>query len=134
MQVVGKHLKKHSRTLAYVGLAGLCFGVSSVFAATGSMTLGNVATQIQASLGPVAKLIQMGSYVAGIGFAVVAMLKFKAHRDNPTQVPLGTPIALIFIAAGLMFLPSVFNAAGKTLFGTNTSSAQSAAASGGGAP
>ena len=133
MKVVGKHLKKHSRALAYVGLAGLCFGASSVFAA-GSMTLGNVATQIQSSLGPVAKLIQMGSYVAGIGFAVVAMLKFKAHRDNPTQVPLGTPIALIFIAAGLMFLPSVFNAAGKTLFGSNTASAQSAAASGGGAP
>jgi hypothetical protein len=27
--------------------------------------------------------------------------------DNPTQIPIGTPIALVFIAAALLFIPSV---------------------------
>jgi len=27
--------------------------------------------------------------------------------DNPTQVPIGTPIQLVFIAAALQFLPSI---------------------------
>lgn len=138
MKVVGKRAKKQGlgRVLATAGLASLCFGIGSAFAAGagGSMNLGNVATTIQSSLQPVVNLIEMGSYVAGVGFAVVAMLKFKAHRDNPTQIPLGTPIALIFIAAGLMFLPSVFNAASKTLFGANTVSAASQASQGGGTP
>jgi hypothetical protein len=37
--------------------------------------------------------------------------------DNPTQIPIGTPIALIFIAAALIFLPTIFNVAGGTIFG-----------------
>jgi hypothetical protein len=27
--------------------------------------------------------------------------------DSPTQIPIGTPIALVFIAAALLFIPSV---------------------------
>ena len=27
--------------------------------------------------------------------------------DSPTQIPIGTPIALVFIAAALQFLPSI---------------------------
>ena len=56
---------------------------------------------------------------AGLGFAVGAILKFKAHKDNPTQIPVGTPIALLFIAAALLFMPSIFLAAGKTIFGSS---------------
>ena len=63
------------------------------------------------------------SYVLGMGFAVGAVFKFKAHKDNPTQIPVGTPIALIFIAAVLIFLPSIFDVAGTTLFGTQAQKA-----------
>jgi len=34
--------------------------------------------------------------------------KFKAHKEQPTQVPISQPIALLFIAAALIFVPSVF--------------------------
>lgn len=40
---------------------------------------------------------------------VIAVLNFKQHKDNPTQSPIGTPIALVAIAAALLFLPSVLN-------------------------
>ena len=55
----------------------------------------------------VAKLITAGSYIAGMGFGVGSIVKFKAHKDNPTQIPVGTPIALLFVAAALLFMPSV---------------------------
>ena len=45
-------------------------------------------------------------------------MKFKAHKDNPTQIPVGTPVALMFVAAALIFLPSMFEVAGGTLFGS----------------
>jgi intracellular multiplication protein IcmD len=89
--------------------------------------VGGVAKNVFEALKPVGKLLVYGSYIAGIGFAIAAMLKFKAHKDNPTQVPLGTPIAFLFIAGGLMFLPGVMTTAGGTLFGSDAQSAAEAA-------
>ncbi|MCW5590369.1 MAG: type IV secretion protein IcmD [Legionellales bacterium] len=80
--------------------------------------LGGIAKTIVSNFANLARLITAGSYIAGMGFAVGAILKFKAHKDNPTQIPIGTPIALIFIAAALIFLPSIFKVAGYTLFST----------------
>ncbi|MFZ0219935.1 MAG: type IV secretion protein IcmD [Candidatus Aquirickettsiella sp.] len=79
--------------------------------------LGAVASTITGSFGQLAKLITAGAYMAGIGFCMASMLKFKAHKDNPTQIPIGTPIALLFIGAALIFLPNIFHIAGNTIFG-----------------
>ena len=81
-----------------------------------SITLGDVSENMTNSMQALAKLISAVSYVLGIGFAVGAVFKFKAHKDNPTQIPVGTPIALFFISAVLIFLPSIFDVAGNTLF------------------
>lgn len=72
------------------------------------------------SYGNIAKLINASSYVAGFGFALGAILKFKQHKDNPTQIPIGTPIALVFIAAALLFLPSIISSTGTTIFGSTS--------------
>ena len=50
-------------------------------------------------------------------------MKFKAHKDNPTQVPIGTPIALSLIAALLLFLPSILGVAGETIFSNKAKTA-----------
>ena len=39
---------------------------------------------LPAELQEILLLIQSGSYIAGFGFAVAAVLKFKAHKTNPT--------------------------------------------------
>jgi len=82
-----------------------------------NISIGSLAYHITESLGNLARLITAGSYIAGFGFAVGAILKFKAHKDNPTQIPVGTPIALLFIAAALIFLPAIFGVTEKTMFG-----------------
>src|SRR4051812_3841441 len=66
-------------------------------------TLGTVASNITGSFEAVTKLITGGCYLAGLGFAVTAILKFKQHKDTPQQVTIGTPIALVLIAAALLF-------------------------------
>lgn len=93
------------------------FYVSFAFAQ--SSGIGGLASNVQRSFAPIAKLITGVSFLAGLGFALAAILKFKAHRDNPQQVPVGTPIALMFIAVALLFLPHLFSVAGKTVFGTS---------------
>ena len=97
----------------------LLLGFSAAFAAAGE-SLGAVASQVSQSMTGVASLMTSGSLVAGLGFAIGAILKFKQHKDNPTQIPVGTPIALVFIAAALLFLPSMFKTLGTTLFKTAT--------------
>lgn len=92
-----------------VGTAALAEGLSG--------GIGAVASNVTSNLSAVAKLITAASYVAGMAFAVGAIVKFKAHKDNPTQIPIGTPIALLFVGAALIFAPSIFKVSGGTLFG-----------------
>lgn len=93
--------------------------IAGEVAAAGT-TIGTVATQITKSFSNLAKLMTAGCYLAGIGFSIGAIMKFKQHKDNPTQVPVGTPIALMFIAAALLFLPTILSISGATIFGTGT--------------
>ncbi len=102
-----------------------CLYVNLVFAISrpnkgggGVSTMGTLAGNIQGSFSAIALLITSGAYIAGFGFAVASILKFKAHKDNPTQIPVGTPVALLFIAVALIFMPSLFNIGGHTVFGS----------------
>jgi intracellular multiplication protein IcmD len=97
-----------------------CFILTALFsqeAAAGAITLGNMASSITKSFTSLAKLISAGSYLAGLGFSIGAIMKFKQHKDNPTQIPIGTPIALVFISAALLFLPTILGITGQTMFG-----------------
>jgi intracellular multiplication protein IcmD len=98
--------------LAY---AGSDAGTSTGGAASGG--IGSVAATAKGNLADIAKLITAASYIAGMAFTVGAVVKFKAHKDNPTQVAISLPIALLFVGAALMFIPSVFSSTGSTLFG-----------------
>ena len=57
------------------------------------------------------------AYVAGIGFGIAAIFKFKQHKDNPTQIPIGTPFALLGVSVMLVFLPGLYNPLGQTVYG-----------------
>ncbi|MFO1258825.1 MAG: DUF6750 family protein [Gammaproteobacteria bacterium] len=100
----------------------------SNFAIAGSV--GDVSDNVTDSMESIGKLITGASYVAGIGFALLGLLKLKAHKDNATQVPLSQPIVLLVIAAGLVFLPSIISTAGDTIWGE--SGGQRGGATGGG--
>lgn len=103
-------------TLVVLALSCMVVGTASLAAVSG---IGSVATTVASNLAAVARLITAASYVAGMAFAVGAIVKFKAHKDNPTQIPIGTPIALLFVGAALIFIPTVFKVSGATLFGSS---------------
>jgi intracellular multiplication protein IcmD len=100
------------------GLSLTCFATGSVaLAASSGVGIGATAAAVTSNLANVAKLITAASYVAGMAFAVGAIVKFKGHKDNPAQVPLGGPIVMLFVGAALIFIPSVYKVSGSTLFG-----------------
>lgn len=106
---IGKKSLKTGAALGLICVAGM--------ASAGNLTLGGMASSITSSFTSLTQLITAGSYLAGLGFSIGAIMKFKQHKDNPTQIPIGTPIALVFIAAALLFLPSILDVAGATMFG-----------------
>jgi intracellular multiplication protein IcmD len=107
-------------------LTATCCGLAFLVcqdASAATETIGGMASTITKSFKSIAKLITAGSYLAGLGFSVGAIMKFKQHKDNPTQIPIGTPIALVFIAAALLFLPSILGVTGATMFGSGGTTA-----------
>jgi intracellular multiplication protein IcmD len=98
-------------------LAFFMFYFYSYDVAAAITTIGDVASQVTQSFTQLAKLITAASYLAGLGFSIGAMMKFKQHKDNPTQIPVGTPVAMLFIAAALLFLPSILKVTSMTMFG-----------------
>jgi intracellular multiplication protein IcmD len=95
------------------------FYAMDAFAQGTGVGIAKVASSLTSTFGALAQLITAIAYIAGMGFGMASILKFKAHKDNPTQIPIGTPIALLFVAAALLFLPTLFGIAGQTIFGTS---------------
>lgn len=85
--------------------------------ASSSQTLGTLATNVSESFNQIGNLMIGLAYVAGIGFGISSVFKFKQHKDNPTQIPISTPFALLGVSVLLVFLPSLYAPAGATVFG-----------------
>lgn len=122
MKVIRKILSKKVALIMGL-LSACCFFSSSLWA--DNETLGSMAALITSSFQSVTLLITSISYLAGLAFAIGAILKFKQHKDQPGQIPIGQPIGLTVIAAALVFLPSVITTLGYTAFTTPTSAGYS---------
>lgn len=111
---------KVKKALIMSGTALVFFCIGAVAFAASGKGIGAVASTVKDNFGALAQLFTAGSYVAGMGFGVGAIVKFKAHKDAPTQVALSVPITLLFVAAALLFIPSVFKSTGATLFSSGS--------------
>ena len=94
---------------------------SSAFAAKG---LSEILAGLNENLKALATLLQVVAYISGVGFFLAGVLQFKAHRDNPAQVPLSKPMVYLGVASGLLFLPTILEVAGETVFGGEQASAK----------
>jgi intracellular multiplication protein IcmD len=112
-----KFLIKHGKFFLFIGLMMLTVFARAAFALGDDATVGDVADQVSTSFKQIGALMIAASYIAGFGLVCASMFKFKAHKDNPTQVPLSTAVALFAIGALLAFLPAILKPAGTTVFG-----------------
>ena len=90
--------------------------IAPAFATT--LTIGSMAESIKGTFADIGLMVTAGSYIAGLGFSIGAILKFKQHKDSPTQVQVGQPISMVLIAAALLFLPTLLDTVGNTMFGS----------------
>ena len=108
-------MRNKIKGIAYL-LAALSLAVfATVVFADGDIT--SLASSVTTQAKSVATLLNVASYVAGVGFALAGILQFKAHKENPQGTPLSKPVVMIVVAACLLFLPTIMNIAGASLFG-----------------
>jgi intracellular multiplication protein IcmD len=126
-------LKKISKNkyCKFVTILLLVGGVAGA-ALAADVGIAKAATSISDSFATLAKMLVAVSYVAGFGFVLSSLFKFKQHKDNPAQMPMGTPIALFVIGVALVFLPSVIKMGGQTLISSEDVSSATGGAKGGG--
>lgn len=93
------------------------FLLLAVFAPSAmAQSIGAIADRASGSIGGVTRLAESVAYMVGFLFGIGALVKFKAHRDNPQQTPISTPIVLLFVAVGLIALPAVLSSGQETLW------------------
>lgn len=107
---------KASKSLSFLYSMLLAFWIGDVVAQSGQ-SLSDIVSTVQGNVLTLGPLLTIISYIAGIAFAIAGIVKFKAHKDNPTQVALSQPIVYLAVGAGLLFLPSIMASAGSTVFG-----------------
>jgi hypothetical protein len=62
------------------------------------------------AMGPVNGLGKIFGYICligGIGMILGAFLQYQAHRENPSQIRLSTPVFLLVVGLILLILPFV---------------------------
>ena len=77
--------------------------------------IGAIAEGVTDTLGNIGKLMVAIAYLAGFGFLMFGILKFKQHKDNPQQVTLGVPIVMTIIGSVLLFVGSFIAPLGASL-------------------
>jgi intracellular multiplication protein IcmD len=112
--VISSNLKKK---LGYLGLFSLFALAGVAFAQNNDPTLGSIANGMTSSFGSLTKFIYAACYICGTGLAAIGILKFKAHKENPTQTTLGVPLSFLGLGAAFAFMPTVLGATGATVFG-----------------
>ncbi len=101
-------------------------GIISTVAFASDANISSIATTVTTQAHAIAKLLSVTAYVAGVGFSLAGVLQFKGHKENPQQVPLSKPVVMIVVAACLLYLPTVLDVAGTSVFGGRALSASTA--------
>ncbi len=108
--------KKILKLVLTVGLMVAGFYTTSVFAEA-PKDIAGIANTVTGAFGSIVTLMTAAAYLAGFGLTIAAIFKFKQHKDNPQQVPMGTPITMLLVGVVLIFLPNIIAPAGASIFG-----------------
>lgn len=98
-------------------LTPMVFAATPDACPTSVRNLGDVAQRLACEMPSIDRFIIAIAYISGVGFGVAAIFKFKQVKDNPTQIPISTPFALLAVSTMLVFLPGVIKPVGATIFG-----------------
>lgn len=102
----------------HFAMAALCFYAAFAFGAEGGEVtdIGSAADKLVSSFSSLGSLLVAAAYLGGFGFIIAGIFKFKQAKDSHGQIPFSTPIAIVAVGAGLVFLPSLIKIVSQSVF------------------
>ena len=121
---INQTLKRSARKLAkplscIVGLGLLV--TSALSFADDPITISAIASNMSNTVTYAVEIMSAGALAWGIVLIVIGILKFKAHKDQPTQIPLSTGLMYLCVGAGLTMVPILIPTFNQALIGPNAS-------------
>lgn len=103
-----KFIQNQSLKFSSLVVIGLLSGMESAHADGGGLgTFNDIADNAMDTTGNLPGLVTGVSYMLGILFAVLGVLKVKDHVENPSQTPLKEGVARVTVGGGLFAVPIV---------------------------
>lgn len=81
--------------------------------------LGDMSCLLISQMDDIAALFVALSFICGIATVINSLFKFKQQRENPTQIPIATPIVMFFTGIFLIYLPSIIDTGQYSVFGAD---------------
>lgn len=73
----------------------------------GGMSVGDIADWTMGPINGLGKVFGYICLIGGIGMILGSFLQYRAHRENPSQVRLSTPVFLFVVGVILAILPFI---------------------------
>jgi hypothetical protein len=90
--------------------SGKAYAGGAAAAAAGTPTFNTIATNITTSIASLPGFLTAVSYMMGLLFAVLGILKIKDHVENPSQTQLKDGAIRLAVGGGLFTLPIITQA------------------------
>lgn len=110
-------MKNLRKLLLRATIIGAIVGSSVALAASSGKDLKTVISGIITQIMSLMGFLKVIAGIAGVGFFLGGLIKFKAYRDNPQSTPLSQPIVLLAVGGALLFFPTMLGIVGQTMFG-----------------
>lgn len=99
------------RLLPILITLGLVLKTGCVLATTATSpiapSLGGMAQSMLVPISALAQLFYKMFYILGAAMIVGSGVQYKAHRDNPSQIPINRPIFLLVVGLVLIAVPLI---------------------------
>lgn len=102
---------------------GLLIGPGAAVA----QSVGDIATDLRGQVTNINLLITVISFVLGVALAIIGIMKFRAHSQNPNDpsAKMSTAFILMFSGAALVAIPAVLGSGIQTIWGTGAATTDS---------
>ena len=71
------------------------------------LSMGDMADWVMGPVNGLGKIFGYICLIGGVGMILGSFLQYRAHRENPSQVRLGTPVFLLVVGIILIILPFI---------------------------
>lgn len=95
-------------------------GCSLAMADPSTVTLGQIAHNVEVTVGSTARILQDIGIAGGIVLVLMGFMKFKQHSNNPQQIPITHAVIPLLIGASLIMYPMLITTATKAILGDTT--------------